>query len=205
MIKAHSIRRDASKTRRPAVLIPGIFTGLAVLFLSVTAIGFTPDPPPPSSLGNDVAPVCSDGQWLFNGNYLGGSFGAPEVCNSPSTPSTCVSNYSYLGSALYTNSGGFPGTYIPNAISSSSSPSQFQLTANQQQTINIGYTLTTQPLPPSPNTNPSDPDDLYFLVSFGYLTYSSCGGLNGTSAVYFSDVNIVEVIQASTLYYVGSS
>lgn len=218
MIETHPIRLNAcaavgvhlpprgkfDKPCRPTVGIFGLLGGLAMLFLSLTALAqsFQPDPPPPGpppyfSLANGN-PWCGDGSWSFNGENLGGGFGAPEICYGPGASSSCVYSYSYTGSALYT----YGGTYIPNAISSTASPSQFQLTGSQQQTINIGYTLTTQPLPPSPNPNPSNPDGFFYLVAYGTLTISSCGGSNGTSAVYFSELNDVDVIQPSTLYYV---
>ncbi len=182
------------------------FIGMVLVSAMALAQGFTPDPsppgPPPYFQYADGNSWCGGyGSWTFNGENLGSGFGAPENCYGPGASSSCVYKYAYTGSALYTVS----GTYIPDAISSTASPSQFTLTANQQQTVNIAYTLTTQPLPPSPNPNQSNPDDFYYLVAYGTLTVSSCGASNGTSAVYFSELDDVDVIQASTLYYVTAT
>ncbi len=185
--------------------IRGLLTCL-MIFFSVTgaAQGFQPDPPPPSSLPNPLlaadllTPCFGYGSYTF-ADSQGEGFGAPELCFAQTTGSSCVSNFSYLGSALYTHA----GTYIPNAVSSSASPSQFQLSSGGQQSVNIGYTLTTQPLPPSPSPDPIDPDGYYYLVSFGSLQIASCGSNNGSSTTFFSELNVVEVPPPpATLYYV---
>jgi hypothetical protein len=192
--------RGFDRACRQAVGIRGLLTCLMMLLLSVAAVaqGFQPDPPPPSG------PV--DFECGGNGIYTfavsqGEEFGGSEICSA--SPPSCIYSYSYLGSALYTDNDGFAGTYIPNAVSSGASPSQFQVTGSNQQTVNMSYTLTTQPLPPSPNSH-------YHLKAFGTLQISSCGSSNGNFLTYFNESlttsgDLVEASPAPTSYYVETA
>jgi RHS repeat-associated protein len=221
MIKweTHAVRRDVSfsatahfSNARPRDDVPSksacireMLVCLMILFFSVTAAaqGFQPDPPPanPILTIDEAGDACGGpGTYTFVTSQ-GQPFGASEVCVAPGGSSSCVYTFTYLGSALYTSA----FVYIPNAVQSSASPSQFQLSSSGQQTVNITYTLTTQALPPSGDPTPNNPDSPYFLVAFGTLQTSSCGSQNGTSSVDFSEVNHVEVIPPPTSYYVQTA
>ena len=194
--------------RGKAVWIRELMTCLMTLSLSVTACaqGFQPDPPPtnPNMVfeGAGVSQCGAPGSFIFNGISPGELFGGSEVCSAPAAPASCVLTFSYLGSALYTQD----GVYIPNAVQSSASPSQFQLPPagqpGDQQSVDITYTLTTQGLPPSGNPTPNNPDSPYLLVAFGTLQTSSCGSQDGTTSVAFSELNHVEVIPPPPSFYV---
>ena len=147
---------------------------MVLIFHAVMASAgtFQPDPPPPSGAPFNISDFATPQCWTIPvfAVRAGVQFTPPySACGVNGAYAPCVYNYTFLGSGLYTGLPELGGVYIPNAVSSSATPSQFSVSAGGLQYVIIQYTVTTKPLPP-----PVVPRLGYVLGSFADTQAPTC-------------------------------
>jgi pimeloyl-ACP methyl ester carboxylesterase len=178
-----------------------------LLPLSSRAWQFTPDPPPPAAVLQQLAVTllpCGTPQpptqtmaprQAIQTIYCIGN-GYPYANDS------CTYTFSYGGAFLLTGLPAAGGVYIPDALSSSPSASNFVLVPGQSEQVPVGVTLTTAPLPPKLPATPDFGTSSYYMVFWDNLVSPAClfqPAYSGGAELNYYPVKVIPQLLSVTL------